>query len=141
MSGLLSIIIPAYNIESYIGRCLDSLLNQTYENIEYIIVDGASKDKTVDIAESYVPLFEKKEGKSLKIISESDKGMYDALNKGANFAHGELVGQINSDDWYELDAVETMVSLYEKEHYEHCLLRVVAVIGNKQPEPGGNNYL
>lgn len=115
---LVTILTVAFNSENTIARTIESVLNQTYENIEYIIVDGASKDKTGDIAESYVPLFEKKEGKSLKIISESDKGMYDALNKGANFAHGELVGQINSDDWYELDAVETMVSLYEKEHYD-----------------------
>lgn len=52
------------------------------------------------------------------MISEPDEGMYDALNKGAALAHGELVGQINADDWYEPDAVETMARLFEKEKYD-----------------------
>lgn len=115
---LVTILTVSFNSERTIGRTIESVLNQTYGNIEYIIVDGTSKDKTVDIAESYRELFEKKEGRSLKIVSESDKGMYDALNKGAKLAHGDLIGQINSDDWYELDAVETMVRFYEKEHYD-----------------------
>src|SRR5699024_263370 len=56
--------------------------------------------------------------RSMTIISEPDKGMYDALNKGAKLAHGELIGQINTDDWYELNAVETMVKLYAREKYD-----------------------
>lgn len=115
---LVTILTVSFNSEATIGRTIESVLNQSYGNIEYIIVDGASKDKTVDIAESYKELFEKKEGRSLEIVSEPDKGMYDALNKGAKLAHGELVGQINSDDWYESDAVETMVNFYENEHYD-----------------------
>lgn len=115
---LVTILTVSFNSETTIRRTIESVLNQTYGNIEYIIVDGASKDKTVDIAESYRALFEQKEGRSLQIVSEPDRGMYDALNKGAKLAHGDLVGQINSDDWYELDAVETMVNFYEKEHYD-----------------------
>lgn len=115
---LVTILTVSFNSERTIGRTIESVLNQTYGNIEYIIVDGASKDRTVDIAESYRELFEKKEGRSLEIVSEPDKGMYDALNKGAKLAHGDLVGQINSDDWYESDAVEIMVNFYEKEHYD-----------------------
>ncbi len=115
---LVTIITVAYNSESTISRTIESVLNQTYPNIEYIIIDGASGDKTVEIAKSYETAFAEKEGRSLRIISEPDKGMYDALNKGANLASGELVGQINADDWYELDAVEKMVTFYEKEKYD-----------------------
>lgn len=104
---LVTIISVAFNSEATIARTIESVLNQTYENIEYIIVDGASQDKTVEIAKSYQAAFDKRPGRTLTIISEPDKGMYDGLNKGAKLAHGELVGQINTDDWYEPDAVET----------------------------------
>ncbi|MBR5316976.1 MAG: glycosyltransferase [Lachnospiraceae bacterium] len=114
---LVSIITVAYNSEKTIAKTIESVLNQTYSNIEYIIVDGMSKDKTADIARAYIPMFEAREGRSLKVISEPDRGMYDALNKGARLAYGEIVGQINADDWYEIDAVEKMATFYEKEHY------------------------
>ena len=115
---LVTIITAAYNSEKTIAKAMESVLNQSYDNIEYIVVDGASKDKTVEVARSFQQAFDERPGRSLTVISEPDKGMYDALNKGARMAHGELVGQINSDDWYEPDAVKTMVELYEKEHYD-----------------------
>ena len=114
---LVSILSVAFNSEASISRTIESVLAQTYQNLEYIIIDGASKDNTVKIAESYRSRFEEK-GISYTIISEPDHGMYDALNKGACLAKGNLVGQINTDDWYERDAVETMVRLYEKEGYD-----------------------
>lgn len=114
---LVSIITVAFNSEATIGRTIESVLNQTYENIEYIIVDGNSFDKTVEVVKSYEDQFKSK-GRKLIIVSEPDKGMYDGLNKGGRMATGELVGQINADDWYEPDAVETMVGLYKKEKYD-----------------------
>ena len=115
---LVSILTVSYNCENTIARTIESVLHQTYPEIEYIIIDGASKDNTAEIARSYQDRYEKTEGRSLRVISEPDKGMYDALNKGARIANGDLVGQINADDWYEPDAVETMVKLYEQEHYD-----------------------
>ena len=115
---LVTILTVAFNAEATIGRTIESVLNQTYGSIEYIVIDGASKDKTVEVARSFQKAFDETSGRSLTIISESDNGMYDGLNKGARTAHGELVGQINADDWYEPDAVETMAGLYEKEKYD-----------------------
>lgn len=115
---LVTILTVSYNSEKTISRTIEAVLNQTYPNIEYIIIDGASKDKTAEVAKSYQERFNNVEGRSLLVISEPDKGMYDALNKGAKLAHGILVGQTNSDDWYEVDAVETMEELYEKEKYD-----------------------
>ena len=114
---LVSILTVSFNSEATIARTIESVLAQTWRDIEYIIVDGASRDGTVAAAEAYRPQFEEKNIPYL-IVSEPDRGMYDALNKGARLAKGELVGQINSDDWYEPDAVETMVRLYETEHYD-----------------------
>lgn len=131
MKPLVSIITVAYNSEKTIERTIQSVLNQTYDNIEYIIVDGLSSDKTVDVAKKFEADF-KERGFSYTVISESDKGMYDALNKGANLSQGELVGQINSDDWYESDAVEKMVDFYEKEQFDVAWgnLRLITPSGN-----------
>lgn len=115
---LVTIISVAYNSEKTISRTIESVLNQTYPNIEYIIVDGASKDNTVAIAQSYYEEFEAREGRTLHIISEPDEGMYDALNKGVRFAKGALIGSINTDDYYELTAVATMAEFYEETHYD-----------------------
>ena len=114
---LVSIITVCFNSEKTIEKTIESVLHQTYSDIEYIIVDGASSDNTVAVAEKYKSIFADK-GIKYTVISEKDNGMYDALNKGAKLAEGELVGQINADDWYEVDAVEKMVTFYEKEHYD-----------------------
>ena len=129
---LVTILTVAFNSEKTIARTMESVLNQTYDNIEYIIIDGKSEDGTVCVAESFISRFESREGRKLRIISEPDKGMYDALNKGAAMATGELVGQINADDWYEPDAVEKMVEFYKKENYDVAWgnLNVIKPSGN-----------
>lgn len=127
-----SVLTVSFNAEKTIARTIESVLKQTYKNIEYIIIDGASGDNTVSIAKSYLEKFNSLKGRSMKIISEPDKGMYDALNKGAGLSHGDIVGQINADDWYEPDAVQTMAELWEREHYDLAWgsLNVVAGAGN-----------
>jgi glycosyltransferase involved in cell wall biosynthesis len=137
-----SIITVCYNSEKTIQRTIESVLQQTYDNIEYIIVDGKSKDRTMEIAESYKPCF-----RDMKVISEPDKGIYDAMNKGIDMASGELIGIINSDDFYEENAVETMVNAYERGkhavyHGKICTVdrTTGAVIGESQT-PGNADQL
>jgi len=103
---LVSIITVVYNGEKYLEQTIDSVLNQSYKNIEYIVVDGGSTDGTLDILKKYGD-------KITKWVSEPDEGLYDAMNKGIGMTKGELIGMINSDDWYELDAVEQMVNAYK----------------------------
>ena len=103
---LVSIITVSFNSEKTIRKTIESVLNQTYPKIEYLIIDGASKDGTVEVARSYEDKFREK-GYTYRIISEPDKGIYDAMNKGIRNATGELIGIINSDDWYEPNAVQT----------------------------------
>lgn len=126
-----TIITVAYNCASTIATAIESVLNQTYQNIEYLVIDGASKDETVEIAEKYIPLFWEK-GMMMKVISEPDNGMYDALNKGVSMASGELIGNINADDWYEPIAVERMVELYKEKQYDLAWadLRIIKPSGN-----------
>lgn len=107
-----SIITVTYESEKSIERTVESVLGQTYQEIEYLIVDGASKDKTVMVAESYRQRLEER-GISLRIVSEPDQGIYDAMNKGIALAQGDIIGILNSDDWYESDAVETAVTTFQ----------------------------
>lgn len=111
---LCTIITVCYNSETTIRRTFESVLHQTYENIEYIVVDGQSTDNTVSIIKEYEPLFEGR----MKWVSEPDQGIYDAMNKGIRMATGELIGIINSDDYYELNAVERMVAMMTDEPYQ-----------------------
>ena len=112
-----SVITISFNSEAVIKKTIESVLKQTYTDIEYLIIDGASKDKTVEIAESYKDAFAHK-GIDYKIFSEPDKGIYDAMNKGISKATGEFVGLINSGDWYEPAMIETAVKAYEEKPYD-----------------------
>lgn len=107
----ISIITPTYNSENTLDGTVNALLRQTFSDFEYIVIDGVSKDGTVKKLESYIPAFEKK-GVKVTIVSEPDKGVYDAMNKGIALAKGELVGITNSDDWYEDNALQAMWTKY-----------------------------
>jgi len=105
MNPLVSIITVVYNGAETLQQTIDSVSNQTYSNIEYIVIDGGSTDDTI-------ALIKKNNDKITKWISEPDEGLYDAMNKGISMASGQLIGMINSDDWYEMDAVGTVVDEY-----------------------------
>ena len=103
-----SLITVVYNGASHIRSCIESILNQTYSDIEYIIVDGKSTDGTVDIVKSYG-------SKIAQFVSEKDKGLYDAMNKGIRMATGDVIGLLNADDFYRHSRViENMVATFQR---------------------------
>ncbi|GAB4045203.1 glycosyltransferase family 2 protein [Spirosoma litoris] len=103
-----SIITVVYNGAEFIRDCIESVLNQTYTDIEYIIVDGKSTDGTVEIVQSYGT-------KVAQFISEPDKGLYDAMNKGIRLATGDIIGLMNADDFYRHKRViENMVATFKR---------------------------
>lgn len=128
---LVSIITVSYNSETTIRTTIESVYAQSYQQIEYIIVDGASADHTMQIVEKYSEEFKKKEI-PYRYISEPDDGIYDAMNKGIRMASGELIGIINSDDWYEPDAVECAVIRYQEQQYDlfYADLRIIGEKGS-----------
>ena len=99
---LVSIITVCLNSAKTIKQTIESVLSQTYTNIEYIIVDGASGDETLDIITSYEDSID-------YYVSESDDGLYDAINKGIGLSTGEYILILNSDDWYTADCVESLI--------------------------------
>ncbi len=104
-----SIITVVYNGEKTIKRTIESVLNQEYTDYEYLIIDGLSKDATVSIASSYIKQFDGR----LKIYSEKDQGIYDAMNKGIKKAGGQYVWLINADDYAEPDALLKIAQYYD----------------------------
>lgn len=112
---LVSIITISYNSEKTIRRTIESVLDQSYKNIEYIIVDGKSNDSTVETIKKYGDTFKNKNIK-YKWISEKDKGIADAFNKGLKLATGDLIALLNSDDWYEKDTIDNVVKYHRQEN-------------------------
>jgi glycosyltransferase involved in cell wall biosynthesis len=103
----ISIITVCYNSASTIRDTFDSILSQSYSDIEFIVVDGGSTDSTVSIIKEYEPRFNGR----MRWVSEQDNGIYDAMNKGILMSTGEIIGILNSDDFY---ASEEVLSLVDK---------------------------
>lgn len=90
----ISIITPSYNSAKTISDTIESIIHQTHQDIEYLVIDGLSKDDTVSIVQKY------QEDDRIRLISEKDSGIYDAMNKGVRLANGDIIGILNSDDFY-----------------------------------------
>ncbi len=132
----ISVITVAYNSEKFIGKTIESVLGQRMAEVpdasaplgadgqaaprfemEYIIIDGGSKDNTVQTAENYRARLEER-GIIFRVYSEPDKGIYDAMNKGIRLAEGDVIGILNSDDWYEPDTLQTVADTFAAEQCE-----------------------
>ena len=116
-----SIITVTRNSEKYLEKCIRSVIAQSYKNIEYIIIDGKSVDKTTDIIKKY-------EKQISFWISEEDKGLYDALNKGISYAKGDFLGFLHSDDFFSnSEVIERIASTLRSEDYDfvHSGLKIV----------------
>lgn len=121
-----SLVTATYNSEKTLARTIDSVLGQTVPCKEYTIMDGGSSDATLEIAHRYAAAFAQK-GVAYRVVSEKDRGMYDAINKAIALSTGTIIGNVNSDDYYEPIAVETVLREYENEPYDMIYgdLRVV----------------
>jgi glycosyltransferase involved in cell wall biosynthesis len=106
-----SIITVCYNSEKYIRSAIESVLNQTYKDIQYIVIDGMSNDNTISIVRSYESAFNGR----MRWVSEKDKGIYDAMNKGILMSTGDLIAILNSDDIYiDNKIIEDVVEQLQK---------------------------
>ena len=125
----ISIITVCFNSQKTIYRTLESLAKQSYNNIEYIIIDGNSNDNTLSIIKNYK--------KNIDIlISEKDNGIYDAINKGIKLANGEIIGLLHSDDWYANKNVISRVSNVFKNHKVDIVWGDVAMFDDNDIKKG-----
>lgn len=105
-----SIITPSFNQDKYIGQCVESVLFQSYQNLEHIIIDNLSTDNTRKVLSNY------SHDKRLKVISERDKGQSDAVNKGVAFSKGDIIIWLNSDDFLSsVQVVEKVVEIFQSD--------------------------
>ena len=119
MKHKFSLIIPAYNVEKYIKKCLDSVLNQTYNNYEIIIINDGSTDNTSKILESY------KSNKKIKIINQENKGLSNARNTGVSNAKGDYILFIDSDDFIEKELLEILNKTINDEDLVRFQIRIL----------------
>ncbi|MEI8141450.1 MAG: glycosyltransferase family 2 protein [Chitinophagia bacterium] len=121
-----SIITVCFNSEKTIERTINSVLSQNYSNIEYIIVDGDSKDSTIQIIEKYKNSIQ-------KLVSEKDDGIYDAINKGISISTGDIVGILNSDDIFSNQNIITDVAkLFIEKPQLDSIIGNIAFINDKE---------
>ncbi len=110
-----SIVTVVYNRVKTIERAINSVLQQTYPHIEYIVIDGASTDGTVNVIDKF-------KGEIDQIVSEKDKGMYDALNKGIQLATGDLVGILHADDEFTNETIiQKVVDVFQQSSHIDCV--------------------
>jgi len=120
----ISIITVVLNNKDYVENCIKSVLAQTYKDIEHIIIDGGSTDGTVDVIRKY-------NGKISQFISELDKGIYYAMNKGIKLATGDIIGMLNSDDFYaDEDIISTVVNEFSEKSVDSVFADLVFIKRN-----------
>lgn len=118
--GLISVIIPCYNVEKYIGRCIDSILNNTYRDLEVICINDGSSDSTLDILKKY-------EDSRVVVLSHENMGMSKTRNRGIDIASGEFICFIDSDDWIHKEYFERLISAQSEVGADvtYCKYRIV----------------
>lgn len=125
MEEKVSIIVPIYNVESYIGKCLLSIINQDYKNLEIICINDGSTDNSEDVVLKY-----QKKDKRLIYIKKENGGLSSARNKGIEIATGEFICFIDSDDWIELNFVSKMVANLKKNDADITVCNIKFVYSN-----------
>lgn len=124
-SKLISVIVPVYNVEKYLSKCIDSILAQTYKNLEIILVDDGSPDNCPKICDEYA-----KKDNRIKVIHKENGGLSAARNVALDIAKGEYIGFVDSDDFIAEDMYEVLYNLAEKYNAEISSVSFYKVIEN-----------
>ena len=109
MDEKVSIIVPVYNVEKYLDKCIESIVNQTYRNIEIILVDDGSPDKCPEICNEWA-----KKDDRIKVIHKENGGLSSARNAALEIAQGDYITFVDSDDWIENDMIQSMLTCAAK---------------------------
>lgn len=121
-----SIIVPVFNVEEYLSRCIESLINQTYENLEIILLNDGSTDRSLELARRY-----KNKDKRIVLITKNNTGVSDTRNKGIDIANGEFIIFVDSDDWIDKNMIEKMITIQQKYSSEVVICSYISEFRNK----------
>lgn len=122
---MISVIIPVYNVERYLKRCIDSVINQTYKDLEIILVDDGSTDNSGVICDDLKSIDSR-----IKVIHKKNGGLSSARNAGIKVATGEYIGFVDSDDWIDIDMYESLISAIEETKSEVAVTGICRVYDN-----------
>lgn len=129
MKEKISVIVPLYNAENYLKRCIDSIINQTYQNLEIILINDGSTDNTLEIINEYA---QKKD--TIIVIDKKNSGVSDSRNLGIEKSTGEYITFIDSDDWLEENAIESLYEQLKKSNYNIIRGKYIREIENKKSQ-------
>ena len=113
MKNKVSVVVPIYNVEKYLPKCIETIQTQSYENLEIILVNDGSTDSCLKICEKY-----KKDDERIIIVNKKNGGLSDARNYGIEKATGKWITFIDSDDYVEKDYIETLINLSNSDDYD-----------------------
>ena len=116
---MISVIVPVYNVEKYLEKCIDSLVNQTYKNLEIILINDGSKDNSLKICQKYA-----KKDARIKLITKENEGQAIARNKALDIVSGDYIGFVDSDDWIDLDTYDYLYSLILKYNADCSFIKI-----------------
>lgn len=123
----ISIVIPIYNVEKYLRQCLESVINQTYKNLEIICIDDGSPDNSIEILKDY-----ENKDERIKIIRQENKGLAETRNVGIKNTTGEFIFFLDSDDWLPLNAIEILLNTQQKMKSDIVIGGRINVIGEQR---------
>ena len=127
MDDLISIIVPIYNIERYVHRCIDSIIDQTYKNLEIILIDDGSSDSSGLVCDSYA-----KKDDRIKVIHKENAGLGFARNSGLDIASGKYIAFIDGDDYIGPSRIEKMYTLIKETYTDTCIAGYTKKYSNRQ---------
>ena len=134
MKDLISIIVPIYNVEKYLNKCIESIVNQTYENIEIILIDDGSNDNSGIICDEYA-----KKDNRIIVVHKENGGVSSARNKGLKIAKGEWISFVDADDWIEQTFCQTLLNKVTQEQADIAVCGYNRITDNRIEKINANN--
>ena len=129
---MISVIVPVYNVEDYLHVCINSILNQTYQDFEIICIDDASTDSSLEILE----YFSLKDSRVKVLKNDSNKGPGYSRNRGLDVAKGKYVSFLDADDWFSLNTFEVLINSLNSNNLDLLFLKIYCIMMNHMSSPG-----
>lgn len=135
MKPMISVIIPVYKVEDYLDKCVKSILDQTYSELEIVLVDDGSPDQCPEMCDSWA-----ERDSRIKVIHKQNGGLSDARNAGLDICTGEYIAFVDSDDWIKANMYQIMMETLERENADICACNIISCYPDREVSWGGKVY-